>query len=162
MRKMEFIQHPQTDADVKRLLDSVPDLVADGRLITHESVERILVMHREQARYKTVVRHWRRAVFQERHVFLDGRSAEGHGWKALTPDEMIRFANREVRGLGRRLKRALILAATPQDDEITDPNSRLYRARLLSATEQIAQAHGRVVRDLSQALKPPRQLRSVN
>lgn len=157
-----FLREPRTDLDVKLLLEQFPNLLPDGRLLTHETVERILRIGRDKAHYRTVTDHWRKAVFQEQRIFLDGRSAQGHGFKALTPDEMVRYANREVRAVGKRLRRAIIVAATPQDDELLDPHTRLYRARLLSATEQIAQAHGRVVRELSAALRAPKQLRSIS
>ena len=158
----KFVHEPRTDAVVKALNDRFNGLLPDGRLITHEDIEATIRMRRDDSRYRTVVKHWRRVLFEEQRVFLDGRAAEGHGFKALTPDDMVRYANREVRSVGRRLKRALIVAATPHDDEIGDPNNRAYRARLLSATEQIAQAHGRIVRELSSALKPPKQLRSAS
>lgn len=151
---------PRTDADVRLLLDRFKDCLPDGRILSHETIESALTMSRDSSRYKTVIRHWRRILFQEQRVFLDGRSAYGHGFKALTPDEMVRYANREVRAIGRKLKRAIIIAATPADSEIADDNNRIYRARLLSATEQIAQAHGRVVKDLSSALRPPKQIRA--
>lgn len=157
-----FLREPRTDIDVKLLIEKFSGLLPDGRLITHEAIEQLLRIGRDKAHYRTVTKHWRKAVFQEQRVWLDGRSADGHGFKALTPDEMVRFANREVRAIGKRLKRALIVAATPSDDEILDPHTRLYRARLISATEQIAQAHGRVVRELSAALRPPRQIRSAS
>lgn len=156
-----FVREPHTDADVRLLIERCGNLLPDGRLIAHEFIEQAIRVARDTSHYLTVTKHWRRAVFEEQRVFLDGRSAGGHGFKALTPDDMVRFANREVRAIGRRLKRALIVAATPHDDEILDGNTRLYRARLLSATEQIAQAHGRIVRELSSALTPPRQIRAV-
>jgi hypothetical protein len=156
-----FIREPRTDADVKLLMEQFADILPDGRLIAHETIEGVLALSRDQARYKTIMKHWRRNLFEEQRVWLDGRAAEGHGFKVLTPDEMVRYANREVRAIGRKLKRAILIAASPLDDEI-DASNRLYRARLLSATEQIAQAHGRVVRELTKALQPPRQLRKVS
>lgn len=158
----QFVHVARTDADVRLLTERFSGILPDGRLISHEDIEAAVGLDREDSRYKTVTKHWRRVLFEEQRIFLDGRAAEGHGFKALAPDEMVRYANREVRAVGRRLKRALIVAATPSDDEIADPNNRAYRARLLSATEQIAQAHGRVMKELSAALRPPRQLRAVN
>lgn len=161
MRSVIALHEGKTDADVRTLLEKIPDVVSDGRIIAHETIEALIGLTRDQNRYRTVTKHWRRALWQERQVFLWGPAAEGHGFKALTPDEMIRFSNREVRHTGRRLKRALLIAATPRDEEITDTQMRVYRARLLSATEQITHAHGRVLRELSQALLPPRQIKRV-
>ena len=158
----QLVHDPRTDADVALLLERFTGLLPDGRLIAHADMEATIHLRRDQSRYRTVLKHWRRVVFQEQRVFLDGRSAEGHGLKALTADEMVRYANREVRAIGRRLKNALLVGATPSDEEISNPANRLYRARLLSAAEQIAKAHSRVIRELSTALKPPRQLRAVN
>lgn len=75
----KFVREPRTDADVQLLLHTFVDLLPDGRLITHEAIEAALKMQRHAARYRTVTKHWRRILFQEQRVFLDGRSAEGHG-----------------------------------------------------------------------------------
>ncbi len=158
----KLVHEPRTDADVRLLVERFQNLLPDGRLITHAEIESVIHLARHEPRYRTVTKHWRKVLFQEQRIFLDGRAAEGHGFKALTADDMVRYANREVRSIGRRLKRALLVAATPSDDQISDPNNRAYRARLISATEQIAAAHGRVVRELSAALRPPRQLRAVS
>lgn len=160
-RIAKLVHQPQTDADVQLLLAHFAGILPDGRLIAHAEIEEVIHLRRHESRYHAVTKHWRRVLFEEQRVFLDGRSAEGHGFKALTPDEMVRFANREVRAIGRRLKRALLVAASPSDDEIQDPNNRVYRARLISGTQQMAQAHARVIRELSSALKPQRQLRAV-
>lgn len=161
MAKTQFVKEPRTDADVGRLLATFT-IRPDGHIISHDAIEQCVTLRRQDARYRTVTNHWRRRVFQEQRVFLDGRTAEGRGFKALTPDEMVRYSNRQVRAIGRQLKRALIIAATPTDDEIVDPHTRAYRTRLLSAAEQIAAAHDRVLRDIGGALKRPAQLpRSV-
>jgi len=154
---MRITRNPRNDVDVKRLLEIFPDLMADGRRILHTQLEEALTMSRVASRYKTVVRRWRNVVLAERGVYLDGMLAEGQGLVALTPDEMVRFGNRQVRTAGRRLKKALIVLALPDDSALSE-DSRRYRQRLLLATEQIAATHRAALRDLGKTLAPMKQL----
>jgi len=151
-------KNPRTDADVNLLLTRFRDLQPDGRVIAHADIESTLRLRRTESSYKTAIKHWRQALFNEQRIYIDGRSARGEGFKALTPDEMIRFSNRKVRAAGRLLKKAVAIAASPRDDELIDPNVRLYRARLLSAAEQMIAHHGRLIREMGAALRPPTQL----
>jgi hypothetical protein len=139
-------------------MDRFSELLPDGRVIRHDDIEAVLRLNRRQPYYKTVVKHWRKDLFHEQRLYLDGRSALGDGFKVLTPDEMIRFSNRLVRAVGRALKKAVAIAATPRDDELIDSNVRAYRARLLSAAEQMLSNNGRLLREVSAELRAPRQL----
>lgn len=158
MARTAIAKNPRTDVDVRALLEKYPDMQPDGRIVAHEDVEGLLRLNRRHPYYKTVIRHWRRALFDEQRLFIDGRSALGQGFKVLTPDEMIRYSNRQVRAAGRILKKAVKVAATPREDEIVDTNVRAYRARLLSAAEQMLTQHGRVMREIGATLRPPAQL----
>ena len=149
-----FKRNPQTDADVNLLLKRFSDLLPDGRLIEHAEVEQTLRTRRETSQYILVVRHWRRALFTEKRLVLDGRAANGQGFIVLTPDEMVRYSNRRVREAGRILRRAIAVAIAPRDDEIMDSNTRAYRARLVMATEQIWSTHRRTLREIGSPLRP--------
>jgi hypothetical protein len=106
------------------------------------------------SRYRTVTDRWRKVLFDEQHVFLDGRAAHGEGFVVLTPDEMIRYANRRVQAVGRALRKAVKIIALPRPDDLTDNANRIYQARLLVTTEQILHAHKHAILDLTKALRP--------
>lgn len=150
-------KNPKIEADVQLLLGRFRDLLPDGRIVLHSEIESLLKMPHTLGRYHTVTRGWRRVVFEEQHVFLDGRSAQGQGFKALTPDEMVRFSHREVRSVGRKLRKAIAVAALPDPSELS-ANTRLFQARLMVAVEQISSTHKRVLIDLSRGMQAPRQL----
>lgn len=153
----KFEKNPRIEADVQLLLGRFRTLLPNGDVIAHEEIERLLKMQRRSGRYQTVTRKWRDIAFHEQHVFLDGLSAQGKGFKVLTPDEMIRFAHKRVRQVGRKLKQAIAVAALPDPSELT-AGSRIFQARLMVAVEQISSTHKRVLIDLSKALQPQRQL----
>lgn len=154
---MKIAKNPSTDADVQLLLSVFPDLVPDGRKITHQQIESALRMPRLNGRYRTVVNRWRRLLFTERRVYLDGRVGDGSGFVVLTPDEMVRYANREVRSAGRKLKKAIAVASAPNDDELSAGMLR-YRQLLEAAALRIAQEHRSALREVSKALQPMKQL----
>lgn len=158
MKPAKLVKNPRVDADVQLLLTRFREMQPDGRILAHEEVEAVLRVQRRSSYYMTVTRHWRRALFNEQRLYLDGRSAEGHGFKVLTADEMIRFSNKLVRAAGRQLKKSVVIAAAPRDEELIDPNVRAYRARLLSAAEQMIANHGRLIREVGATLRPPTQL----
>jgi hypothetical protein len=157
---MKIAKNPATDADVSLLLTVFPDLIPDGRRITHEQLESVLKMSRLNSRYRTVVNRWRKLLFIERRVYLDGRIGDGTGFAVLTPDEMVRFANREVRSAGRKLKKAIAVASAPNDDELSVGMLR-YRQLLEAAAVRIAQEHRSALRAVSKALEPMKQLPRV-
>ncbi len=152
-----FERNPRIDTDVQLLLGRFRDLIPDGRVVAHTEIENLLRIPRRSARYLTVTRKWRDVVFNEYHVYLDGRAAHGDGFRALTPEEMVRFGHRTVRFVGRQLRKAIKVAALPDPSELS-ANSRLFQARFMVAVEQITSTHRRVLIDLSKAMQPPRQL----
>jgi hypothetical protein len=156
-RAAQFEKNPRIDADVQLLLGRFRDLIPDGRVIPHEEIERLIKLNRQSSRYLTVTRRWRDVEFHEHHVFLDGRAALGHGFKSLTPEEMVRYSHRTVRQVGRKLQKAIRVAALPDPSELT-ADSRIFQARLMVAVEQITSTHKRVLIDLSKAMQPPRTL----
>ena len=156
-----FQKNPRVDADVAVLLGQYRDLLPDGRLIEHDELERLLSLTRKQGRYRTVVAKWRRLLIHEQRVFLDGRSAAGRGFVSLTPDEMIRCANKRIRHIGRELRKAITIAGLPQPSEIASSEMRNYQARLFVACEQLTRTHKAVLLDLTKALQPPRTLPRV-
>jgi len=158
MTDARFTRSPRIEADVQLLVGRFRDLLPDGRVIRHEDIEQPLGLSRKDSRYQTVTNRWRRVLMEEQRVFLDGRSALGHGFKALTPDDMIRFSNKRVRSVGRLLKKAIEVASLPHPSELRENETRLYQARLLTAIHQLDSAHRRVVVDLTAALRPPRAL----
>lgn len=158
MRPAHFQRNPRTDADVELLLGRFRDLLPDGRVIAHAEIEALLKMSRKQSRYRTVTDRWRRLLMDEQRIFLDGRSAKGAGFASLTPDEMVRFANKQVRAVGRIIKKAIAVNSLPDPSEIKNSETRNYQARLLLACEQIARTQKHVLLDLTRALQPSRQL----
>lgn len=155
--KPQIVKSPRTDIDVQQLASVFPDLIPDGREITHEQIEAVLSESRKSARYKRVVTRWRRGLLQERGLYLDGQVAQGRGFVVLTPDEMVRFGNRKVRSAGKMFRKALAVAATPNDNALSD-DVRRWRGLLTVAVEKIAAEHRTVLRDVSRALTPQKQL----
>lgn len=155
MKKIQ--KDPRNDADVQMLLKVFSDITADGRVITHEQIEGVLRVSRANARYRTVVNKWRRLLQYERCVYLDGMGGHGRGFVSLTPDEMVRFSNRGVRAAGRKLRRMIAVVSMP-DDAVLSESTRQYRAVLLLATEKLALEHRSLLRDVSRALAPMKQL----
>jgi hypothetical protein len=148
---------PKNEADVQQLLRIFPDILPDGRLITHEQIEAALSMSRLSAKYRSVVTKWRRVLQYERCIYLDGLSSKGRGFVSLTPDEMIRFGNRGVRAAGRKLRRALQVVSLPDDAALSE-ETRKYRGLLSLAMEKIIADHRSALRDVSRALAPIKQL----
>lgn len=154
MKQARFDRNPRIDADVQLLLGRFRNLLPDGRVLQHVEIETLLKLPRASSRYRTVTNKWRRVLFDEQHVYLDGRAAHGDGFVALTPDEMIRFANRRVRAVGRALGKAIKIIATPRAEDLTDNSLRIYQARLLVVTEQVLQTHKHALLDMTKALRP--------
>lgn len=148
-----FQEDPQTEADVRHLLAVFADLLPDGRLIAHTQIEAAVTLPRSASRYRTVTRKWRKALFAERGVYLDGLTANGQGFVALTPDEMVRHGNRGVRMAGRKLARALRVMSVPSDAALSE-DMRRYRGRLAMAVEQIARQQTSALREVTRALAP--------
>lgn len=146
-----FKKDPQTDADVRHLLTVFADLLPDGRTVAHTQIEAALTANRAMPRYHTAVRKWRRVLLTEKSIYLDGVAANGAGFIALTPDEMVRFGNRGVRLAGRKLQKALAVMSVPADVALSE-DMRRYRARLSVAVEQIATHHRTALRDVTRAL----------
>lgn len=96
-------------------------------------------------------------IFVERQVFLDGRIGDGSGFVALTPDAMVRFANREVRSAGRKLKKAIAVASAPNDNELSAGVLK-YRQLLEAAAVKITSEHRSALREVSKSLQPMKQL----
>ena len=161
MKLAAFQRNPRIDADVELLLGRFRDLIPDGRTIAHEEIESLLKLNRKQARYKTVTYKWRRTLLTEQRVFLDGRAALGAGFVCLTPDDMIRYSNQEIRQVGRNLRKAITVAGLPDPSELKSSEMRNYQARLFVACEQLVSTHKHVLLDLTKALQPPRQLPRV-
>ena len=154
----QFVRNPRIEADVQLLLGRFRDLLPDGRIVAHEEVEALLQLNRKANRYQTVTTRWRRVLLDEQRIFLDGRSALGHGFKSLTPDDMVRYSNRRVRSVGRILKKAIYVAGLPDPSELSSSELRTFQARLFVACEQVLSTHRRVLVDLTKAMQPPRQL----
>jgi hypothetical protein len=148
-----FQQDPQTEVDVRHLMGVFSDLLPDGRLVGHGQIEAAITVSRTDARYRTVVRKWRKELLDERGVFLDGLSANGQGFVALTPDEMVRHGNRGVRMAGRKLTRALMVMSVPADVALSE-EMRRYRGRLSVAVESIARQNKAALREVTRALAP--------
>jgi|SRR5262245_51813122 len=154
---MTIEKNPRTDVDVQMLWTVFPDILPDGREITHEQLEAVLHESRVTSRYRRVTEKWRKRLLVERSVWLDGMCAGGRGFIALTPDEMVRFSNRGVRAAGRKIRRMLHIAAVPADVALSE-DVRRYRALLMVAMEKIAQEHQGTLRAVSKALAPQKPL----
>ena len=152
-----FEKNPRIDSDVQLLMGRFRDLIPDGRVIFHDEIERLLKLNRRSSRYLTVTKKWRDVVFNENHVFLDGRAAQGGGFRVLTPEEMVRYAHKGVRQVGRKLRSLIMVGSLPDPSELS-VDAKLFQARLIVAMEQITSTHKRVLIDLSKAMRPPTPL----
>lgn len=154
---MNIEKNPRNDVDVALLWKVFPDLLPDGREITHEQLETVLTMNRAQSRYRTVLVKWRRQLLTERGIWLDGQLAHGRGFVVLTPDEMVRFGNRGVRAAGRKFRKALAVVSAPKDEQLSE-DTRKYRGLLEAAIEKIVTENKTVIRAIGKALTPLKQL----
>jgi hypothetical protein len=154
---MQIVKNPRNDADVALLWKVFPDLLPDGREITHEQLEAVLMMNRAQGRYRTVLMKWRKQLLAERGMWLDGQVAQGRGFVVLTPDEMVRYGNRGVRAAGRKLRRALSVVSAPKDEQLSE-DTRKYRGLLEAAIVKIAAENKSTIRAIGKALTPMKQL----
>lgn len=154
---MKFVKNPEHDADVRRLLQVFPDILPDGRCLTHEQIEAAITCSRLSSRYRAVVHKWRRVLLTERSVYLDGLSASGKGFVSLTPDEMVRYGNRGVRFAGRKLRKALAVVSLPNDAALSE-DTRRYRGLLETAIAKITHEQRIALRDVSRSLAAPKQL----
>jgi hypothetical protein len=150
-------KNPRNDVDVALLQKIFPDLLPDGREITHEQLEAALVMNRAQSRYKTVLNKWRQVLLRERGIWLDGQLAHGRGFVVLTPDEMVRFGNRSVRAAGRKFRKSLAVVSAPKDEQLSE-DTRRYRGLLEAAIEKIVSENRSTIRAIGKALTPLKQL----
>jgi hypothetical protein len=66
---MKIEKNPRNDVDVDLLRKVFPDLLPDGREITHEQLETVLTMNRAQSRYRTVLNKWRKELLHERGIW---------------------------------------------------------------------------------------------
>lgn len=151
-----IVKNPNYDVDVDRLDDVFSDLIPDGRTLRHTQIEAALGVHRATARYRTVVRKWRRRL-RERCLILDGELARGEGFIVLTPDGMVNHGNRNIRSAGRKLRRAINDIALPRDEQLSDA-VRQQRALLGAAMERIAHQQRSELRLINQAVAAQRQL----
>jgi hypothetical protein len=152
-----IVKNPRNDVDVAILRKVFPDLLPDGREITHDQLETVLTMNRAQSRYRTVLNKWRRQLLQERGVWLDGSAAGGRGFVVLVPDEMVRCAHRGVRSAGRKFRKSLEIMSAPQDVALSE--DMRHRRRLLeAAVEKITMENRKTLREVGRALTPPKQL----
>jgi hypothetical protein len=154
---MQIAKNRRTDVDVDLLWTVFPDLLPDGREVTHDQIEAVLKESRISSRYRTVVTKWRKRLLRERAIYLDGMTAKGRGFVVLTPDEMVRFGNRSVRQAGRKVKKAIAVASLPNDEALS-VDTRRYRGLLMVALEKIATEHKATLKAVSKALQPMQQL----
>ena len=154
---MSIEKNPRTDVDVALLREVFCDLLPDGREVTHEQVEAVLREARTSARYRRVVLKWRRQLLFERAVYLDGQMAHGRGFICLTPDEMVRFGTRQVRAAGRKLRKGLRVAGTPDDSKLS-AEVRRGRQMLAVVVAKLELASQGALKDISRALAPPPSL----
>lgn len=154
---MTITKNPRNDVDVALLTKVFPDLLPDGREITHEQLETVLTMNRAQSRYRTVVNRWRRQLLRERGIWIDGQLAHGRGFVVLTPDEMVRCGNRGICAAGRKFRRQLAIVSAPKDEQLSADNRR-YRALLETAMVKIITENKATLRSIGTALSPMKQL----
>jgi hypothetical protein len=154
---MKIEKNPRNDVDVAQLWKVFPDLLPDGREITHEQLEAVLDMNRAMSRYRTVLEKWRKQLLTERGIWLDGQLAHGRGFVVLTPDEMVRFGNRGVRAAGRKFRKALAVVSAPKDEQLS-ADTRKYRGLLQAAIIKITSENRSTIRAIGKALTPVAQL----
>lgn len=154
---MKIVKNPRNDVDVEMLKKVFPDLLPDGREITHEQLETVLQTPRTLSRYHTVINKWRKQLLHERGLWLDGHVLHGRGFVVLEPDAMVHYANRGVRSAGRKLRKNLAIMSAPKDIELSE-DTRRYRRLLEAAVVKITTENRKTLREVGRALTPPKQL----
>lgn len=152
-----MIQIPQilngepTAPKVEVLMKHFGKLERDGRVITHEEIERVVGEKRTSNRYRTIVSAWRRRLKPEQGVYLSGRDSAGVGLTVLDASQMVNHGMRGIQHMTRGLGRAHVLIGLAPAEE-------------LSAEDQIRRDHAYTLSGvlLQAAVGTRRNLAAIN
>jgi hypothetical protein len=155
---LENIRNGQsTRPDVELLMKAFPSLRRDGSVVAHEEIAKIIGHQHGTTRYRTVVEAWKKAVFREYGIVLDGRLAVGEGFYPLKPAEHNQYAKRQTKTVHRRIRFAAAVVGVVPDEELTTPQ-RLERDHIalhLTTVEQSVSGARKAI------ASPPKRLESL-
>lgn len=121
-----------TEPDVKRLLSSIA--VERGEEVSHETVEAILGIDREQSRYRTVTTAWRRRVLREFNT--DTVAVAGVGFRFLLEGERVSESIKDFGKGTRKIGRSLGRISRVETEQLSDGERTVvdHGRRLMAAT----------------------------
>lgn len=126
--------------DVDRLIKELGSLKRDGRVITHEEMERVLDLKRDKSRYRTVLTAYRKRAWDLYEVSLSGRRAMGKGYRCLTADSTVEEAQKHLSSTGKRVRKSYIEVTTMPDGELS-VDHLILKKKYLSLTEGVIKEH---------------------
>lgn len=125
-----------TGPDIKKLETAFPDMLSlRGTNISHESIEAVLGIRRDSARYKTVCAVWRRKVSRDSGIEIRGDLPEivGVGLRVLSDSEQLHFGG-DLRGrAAKRIRRSHIVIGGTDDAKLTPEEKRIKDHGILAA-----------------------------
>lgn len=128
-----------TAPDVDKLNEAFPDLVRNGRILTHQEIEVASGLVYGTNRYQTVVQAWRKRL-AKKGIILSGRKAKGKGYAVLTGDQIVDYAQEKIQHAGRKVKHAVIAVSHVPDNELSTERRR-YRDQLIAQAASLLQGH---------------------
>lgn len=117
-----------TGPDVDRMVENF-GAVPEGESVPCADIEDVLGVRRDQSRYRTVMAAFRRRMFHERNVDIEG-NGEG-GFVVNTPERRIARAGKMVETGRRVVGRAVLLACQTDASRLPD-DCRAERERISS------------------------------
>lgn len=135
----EYFGGLPTDPEVRKLREHFGDMQKlRGTTISHEDIEKVIGVKREDNRYKTITNAWRKRIRKETGVEIRGDLAEviGIGFRVLTDGEQVTFST-DLRQRGaKRIRHSHIALANTDEEKLTDEQKR-ERAHGLHAAKML-------------------------
>ena len=101
-----------TKPDVDRLLTLQ---VAEGDIISHETISQKVGVEHGTNRYRSVVDSWRKTLLEQKNLLLV--SLPNIGYKVLTPTERVNHGVRDFVRIGKKIrKNAYLLNLVPEEN----------------------------------------------
>lgn len=155
----EYFGGLPTGPDVRKLQEHFPDMESRiGSVITHEEIETVIGIKRDQARYKTIVTAWRKRIAKDSNgrvqIRGDLREYVGIGFRVLNDSEMVEFHTDLKQSMTRKGRRAYIVLVNSDESKLTDEQKRI-RNHGLHAMKMIQTAIVESRKFLPEPPKPP-------
>jgi hypothetical protein len=116
-----------TGPDVKLLLEHWPQ-IKEGQEISHEEVERVLKLKRDETRYRGVTMAWRKHLFRNDNIFVD--AIAGVGFQCLDPKGRVENGIKVFRKGTREQWRSIDRLKRVQEKDL-DPVSQTKRDHVI-------------------------------